>query len=199
MQMLSRLALIAAFAFPLAALAHGGGEHVMGTVQAVADDGLTVETADKKSVRVAFDAHTRFEKDGAPSSAKELHAGDRVVVHAAKQHGPGDAVAVLVKFEAQHASAAPGVAPATAPIAIAVTEDGFTPDRVTVKGGAPVNLVLTRKTEKTCATEVVIPEYGIKRALPLNEAVAITFTPKKNGEIRYSCGMGMIRGVLSVE
>jgi plastocyanin domain-containing protein len=85
-------------------------------------------------------------------------------------------------------------------IAIAVTEKGFEPTPITVKKGEPLKLVITRKTDKTCATSVVFDEFKIKKALPLNKAVEVTFTPTKSGDLTYGCTMGkMIAGVLKVE
>jgi plastocyanin domain-containing protein len=81
-----------------------------------------------------------------------------------------------------------------------VTEKGFEPENVTVKKDEPVTLVITRTTEKTCANEIVIDDYGINTKLPLNKAVSVTFTPKKAGAIKYGCAMGkMIGGVLKVQ
>ncbi len=83
-------------------------------------------------------------------------------------------------------------------IEMAVTEKGFEPANVQVKQGQPVTLVVTRKTDATCATELVVADYGIRRALPLNQPVEVTFTPDKAGEIRYACGMDMIAGKIVV-
>jgi plastocyanin domain-containing protein len=82
---------------------------------------------------------------------------------------------------------------------LAVTDKGFEPDKIEVKKGDPVHLVVTRKTDATCAKELVIRDQGIRKELPLNKAVAIDFTPQKSGEIRYVCGMGMIGGTLIVQ
>jgi plastocyanin domain-containing protein len=68
-----------------------------------------------------------------------------------------------------------------------------------VKAGRPVKLVVTRKTERTCATEIVVKEYGVNQPLPLDKAVEVTFTPTRPGTVRYACGMDMIAGVLTVE
>ena len=81
-----------------------------------------------------------------------------------------------------------------------VTDKGFEPAAAIVRKGEPVTLVVTRTTEKTCATDIVIDEYGIKTALPLNKPVTVSFTPKKAGELKYGCAMNkMIGGVLSVQ
>jgi plastocyanin domain-containing protein len=85
-------------------------------------------------------------------------------------------------------------------IEMKVTNKGFEPANVTVTKDQPVTLVITRLTEKTCATEIVIDDYGVNTKLPLNQAVNVTFTPKKTGDLKYGCAMGkMIGGVLKVQ
>lgn len=85
-------------------------------------------------------------------------------------------------------------------IELSVTENGFEPERLSVEKGRPVTLVITRKTERTCATEFIIDEYDIHAALPLNQPVTVTFTPQARGEVRYGCAMQkMIGGVISIK
>ncbi len=100
-------------------------------------------------------------------------------------HAPGQGTAAKAK--------------AVRTIAIDVTSEGFTPSDVKVKAGEPLELVVTRKTQKTCATEIVIRDYGIQRELPLDRPVTIELTPKKSGQIRYGCAMNMIAGTLTVD
>jgi len=83
-------------------------------------------------------------------------------------------------------------------VAITVTEKGFEPEVVTVEAGRPVTLVVTRTTAKTCATELVMPARGINQPLPLGQAVEITFTPDKPGELTYACAMDMYKGKVIV-
>jgi plastocyanin domain-containing protein len=84
-------------------------------------------------------------------------------------------------------------------VALTVTAKGFEPTPVRVKAGQPVKLIITRKSEDTCATEIVLKDYNIQQTLPLGEPVTVAFTPTKTGEVKYACGMGMISGVLLVE
>ena len=84
-------------------------------------------------------------------------------------------------------------------VEITVTADGFVPALTRVKAGQPVTLVVTRKVERTCATDIVIKDFGIKKPLPLNEPVEVTFTPEKPGKVRFACAMDMIAGEISVE
>ncbi len=84
-------------------------------------------------------------------------------------------------------------------VKIAVTEKGFEPRVVTVQAHKPVTLLVTRRTEKTCATELVLREHGISQKLPLGKTVAITFTPERTGELTYACAMDMIHGKIVVQ
>jgi len=84
-------------------------------------------------------------------------------------------------------------------IELSVTEEGFVPASVKVSKGVPLKLVVTRKTDRTCAKQIVVKDYGINVELPLNKAVEVSLTPKATGNIGYACSMGMISGVLVVE
>jgi plastocyanin domain-containing protein len=96
-------------------------------------------------------------------------------------------------------AAAPAVQKAGQAIEISVTSEGFVPSSIKVQKGQKVRLVVTRKVERTCATEIVIMDAGINQPLPLNKPVTVEFTPTKAGQLRYACGMDMISGVIVVE
>ena len=82
---------------------------------------------------------------------------------------------------------------------ILLTKDGYKPASITVRKNILVRLTFLRQVEVTCGTEVSIPEYNIKRELPLNEPVVIDFTPTRAGEIGFACGMNMLRGKIVVK
>jgi plastocyanin domain-containing protein len=112
-----------------------------------------------------------------------------------------------IPARAQHDHGTGQQPPATAPVAqqagkaieIQVTGEGFVPASIKVRKGQKVRLVVTRTTDRTCATEIVIRDQGINQKLPLNQPVTVEFTPVKSGQIRYACGMDMISGVIVVE
>lgn len=111
--------------------------------------------------------------------------------HAAMQHEP------------ESAAAKAGIAEGTVKngvrtVQMQVTEDGFVPAKVLAKKGEKLRLVITRKTDRTCATEIVIKDHGIDTKLPLDKPVTVELTPKKSGELKYACGMDMIRGTIFV-
>lgn len=75
---------------------------------------------------------------------------------------------------------------------------GFEPSGLKLKACVPAKVTFVRKTDETCAKEVVIKEYKIERKLPLNKPVTVEFTPRK-GEFTFACGMDMIKGKMIVE
>jgi len=96
-------------------------------------------------------------------------------------------------------AAEPAKPAAGATVAMKVTADGFEPDQVPARKGQPLTLVITRTTDKTCATEIVVKDYGVHTPLPLDKAVSVTFTPTRSGQVRFACGMDMIGGVVIVQ
>jgi RND family efflux transporter MFP subunit len=82
---------------------------------------------------------------------------------------------------------------------VLVTDTGFEPAKVSLRVGSPARLTFVRTTDKTCATDVVFPSLNIRRALPLNEPVAIEFTPANAGDVAFSCGMDMLKGTVVVQ
>ncbi len=83
-------------------------------------------------------------------------------------------------------------------IRVEITERGYQPSTLRIKRGIPARLTFVRRVEGTCTSEVVFPDYGISRKLPLNKTVVINLTPKKSGEFTFACGMNMVRGKLIV-
>ena len=60
------------------AFAHNGVEHVMGTVTAVTDNSITVDTVKHKTVTVMVNPSTTFSHKDQKASLKDLKVGDRV-------------------------------------------------------------------------------------------------------------------------
>ncbi len=80
-----------------------------------------------------------------------------------------------------------------------MTSKGFEPANVKVKAGHPVRLVVTRKTDKTCATEIILDDLGINQPLPLDTPVTVEFTPSESGTLRYACAMDHISGLVTIQ
>lgn len=81
---------------------------------------------------------------------------------------------------------------------VLITDTGYSRTSINLRRGVPTRITFLRQTDSTCAKEIVISEYGINRTLPLNTAVTVSFTPKRSGEVAFTCGMNMHRGKLIV-
>jgi hypothetical protein len=86
----------------------------------------------------------------------------------------------------------PPPAGAATRVEVQVTEAGFVPDTITGQVGKPITLVVTRKTDRTCARELVIKGQPGKTELPLDHGVEVTFTPTAAGHLPFGCAMGMM-------
>jgi plastocyanin domain-containing protein len=87
-------------------------------------------------------------------------------------------------------------------IDIAITKDGFQPNGITVKKGEDVVLVFTRKTDTTCAKEIVVyvaDDKKVERKLPLDQPVEVAVKFDRTGELGYTCSMGHVAGVIRVQ
>ena len=80
-----------------------------------------------------------------------------------------------------------------------VTDTSFNPASLTLRAHVPARITFIRTSDKTCATAVVFASLNIRRELPLNQPVAIEFTPDKAGEITFACGMNMLHGAVVVQ
>ncbi len=101
---------------------------------------------------------------------------------------------------ATHPPPPPPQAVAPRRVPLKVTAEGFVPDAVPLKAGEPVTLVVTRTTDETCATELLIDGTDLKVPLPLNTAVEVAYLPRKTGKVKFGCAMDMmVSGVLLVE
>ena len=83
---------------------------------------------------------------------------------------------------------------AAAEVHVDVTDNGFEPAEVKAPAGRAFTLVMTRRTDKTCATEVEFASLKQKYALPLNQPVRIPLPASQPGTLNYECGMGMLEG-----
>lgn len=101
-------------------------------------------------------------------------------------------------FAGRASASAVAVAGGTQEVTIAV-RGGYDPASVRVRRGAPVRLVFDRQETSGCSEEVVLPDFGIRRFLPAHRKTTIELTPEKAGTYEFTCGMGMLRGRLTVE
>jgi hypothetical protein len=76
------LAIMVIALIPAIASAHGGEEHVVGTITKVSDSAVTVKTTAGKTEHVGLDAKTICTRGDQSIQKTDIHVGDRVVIHA---------------------------------------------------------------------------------------------------------------------
>ena len=82
---------------------------------------------------------------------------------------------------------------------IDITVDGgYSPEVISIPKGKITKLNFTRKDSNSCLEELIMPDFKLKKSLPLNKTVTIELNPQKTGEFTYSCGMNMFRGKVVV-
>lgn len=113
MKRLLRLALTLVLTLTLTifAYAHGGMEHVMGTVAAISATSITVTTTDGKSQTVLITAETTYAKDDTAIALSDIKVGDAIVIHAAIRNNALTAATVKIGASRGQAGASIKVAP----------------------------------------------------------------------------------------
>ncbi len=83
-------------------------------------------------------------------------------------------------------------------VLITVEANGYSPNRVKVKAGIPVELTLQTQDTYTCASSFILKAFDIKMQLGPTDSQTVSFTPTKKGKFPFTCSMGMYTGVLEV-
>lgn len=96
-------------------------------------------------------------------------------------------------------SSAPACRSGPREVRVTAGVNGFDPWRIEARRGEKLVLVITRTTDDTCATELVIPEAGVNAKLPLGQPVRVELTPERAGKLRFSCAMKMFQGEIDVD
>jgi hypothetical protein len=138
---------------------------------------LTIRTQTGFRKPGSYKVWFQFQRNG----AVETHAFDLTV----------RAAAPVLQNELK--PSAPGGIPVT------VSRAGFSPARVEVLQNEPIRLAFTRLDAQNCASEVVFPELGIRKALPVGQTVSVELPGRAAGQIGFACGMGMYKGAVVVK
>ncbi len=80
-----------------------------------------------------------------------------------------------------------------------IVDGGYSPAALLARAGTPLRLTFDRKDTSSCSEEVVLPDFGVRRFLPTGTRTSIELPAPAAGEYEFTCGMGMLRGTLTVE
>lgn len=81
-------------------------------------------------------------------------------------------------------------------VRMAANAKGYVPNTIIVQKNIPVKWVVDGQQITSCNNEIIVPSLHIQKKLRSGENI-IEFTPG-NSDIRFSCWMGMIQGLIKV-
>ncbi|GMA97275.1 heavy metal-binding domain-containing protein [Pelosinus sp. IPA-1] len=81
-------------------------------------------------------------------------------------------------------------------IRIIANNQGYVPNVLYVQKNMPVRWIITGEQINSCNNQIIIPSLNIKKKLTTGENI-IEFTPQGE-ELKFSCWMGMISGIIKV-
>ena len=79
-----------------------------------------------------------------------------------------------------------------------IVSGGYSPEVISIPKGKPTKINFFRKDSSDCLEEVVLPDFKLRKHLPLNQKITVELNPKVSGEFIYSCGMNMFHGKIIV-
>jgi hypothetical protein len=82
------------------------------------------------------------------------------------------------------------------PLTIANTQ--YEPSALSIPADKPVRLVINRKEDTACSSQIVFPQLGVTRSLKPNGTTVVNLPAAKAGTYTMTCGMGMMSGQLVV-
>ncbi len=76
--------------------------------------------------------------------------------------------------------------------------DGYHPSEIEARAGVPLRVVFRRRDDDPCSERVIFSDPRLERRLPLDGVTEIKLAPHGPGRIRFTCGMGRYRGVITL-
>jgi heme/copper-type cytochrome/quinol oxidase subunit 2 len=84
-------------------------------------------------------------------------------------------------------------------IEMMITPTGYSPNVIKVKKGVTVELNITNPGDNSCFSTFMMPDFDLNNVNLKAGTTKLTFTPDKEGEYTFSCGMNMFKGTVIVE
>ncbi len=79
-----------------------------------------------------------------------------------------------------------------------IVSGGYLPEVISISKNKTTKINFLRRDPSSCLEEVVLPDFKIRKFLPLNKRVGVSITPKQEGEYEIVCGMNMFHGKIKV-
>jgi len=76
---------------------------------------------------------------------------------------------------------------------------GYTPAVIRAREGVSLRVTFDRREGGECTSQVVFPDFRVRRSLPAFARTTVDLVPDRSGEFGFACGMNMVHGTLVVE
>lgn len=78
---------------------------------------------------------------------------------------------------------------------VEITGSGYNPPSISVPAGKAFKVTFIRRSSAACSPEVIFPDLGIRKALPIDQPVTIDIPAQAAGkELNFTCPMNMLKG-----
>ena len=82
---------------------------------------------------------------------------------------------------------------------VVTVKGGYSPGVIRARAGLPLRITFDRREAGECTSEVVFPDFRVRRTLPAYARTTLELMPERPGEFGFACGMNMVHGRLVVE
>jgi len=83
-------------------------------------------------------------------------------------------------------------------VPLTISNTQYQPAALNIPADKPVRLVIDRKEDNACSSQIVFPQLGITKDLKANGITTLDLPATKAGSYTMTCGMGMMSGTLAV-
>ncbi|TAK62702.1 MAG: cupredoxin domain-containing protein, partial [Bacteroidetes bacterium] len=79
-----------------------------------------------------------------------------------------------------------------------IVDGKYSPDVIHAQQGKKFTIAFERHDDSPCTDEVVFQDFKIRKKLTPHQTTLVELPPMKTGEYKFSCGMNMVHGTLTV-
>jgi plastocyanin domain-containing protein len=83
--------------------------------------------------------------------------------------------------------------------ATVVIDGSYMPSVVKLAKGKPVEITFKRLDDSGYTETLVVKSLNFRKTLKKGESTVVRFTPKKAGDVEFTCGMSMLKGKIVVK
>jgi len=84
-------------------------------------------------------------------------------------------------------------------VEMAIANSAYSPNVIVARQGVPLKIKVHAAESAGCASDIIFPDFNIRKIVPAGTSAVIELTPSKAGTFKFHCSMDMARGKLIVQ